>query len=125
MRIKAEIDEIPPTVNHYWGKKGKVWYVSKKAKNFKEKIAWIILAKKETRETALKMRENCENVKISIRVFLKDNRKRDIDNMLKGILDALKGVVYEDDSIVSLINIEKIKSKKIQTEIIVECANNS
>lgn len=38
-----------------------------------------------------------ERLKIELTFFLPDKRKRDPTNLLKGLLDALEGVVYNDD----------------------------
>jgi len=43
--------------------------------------------------------------------------KPDIDNLVKAILDALNGIVWQDDAQVTQINIQKIWSAKDQIEI--------
>jgi len=37
-----------------------------------------------------------------------DKRKRDLDNMAKSILDALKGVLYKDDSQIFDLHLKKV-----------------
>ncbi len=37
-------------------------------------------------------------VKLSIIFKFKDRRKRDLDNLTKAIVDAMKGYLYQDDS---------------------------
>ncbi len=123
MQIRIEIDEIPPTVNHYWGKSGKSWYTLKKVRGFKEKLAWTVLSKKENRQIISSIYN--KGVEVDIEVYIHDRRRRDIDNMLKGILDALKGIVYSDDSLVSSVKISKRLSQEPKTVIIVKACENS
>ena len=117
MKIHIEIDEIPPTVNHYWGKRGKAWYTLKKVQMFKERLAWIVLSKKENRKIISTIWNR--DIEMDIEVYIHDRRRRDIDNMLKGIMDALKGVVYSDDSLVSSVRISKKMAEKPKTIIVV------
>ena len=51
---------------------------------------------------------------IAIQIMIKesDYKHKDIDNVTKSILDALKGIVYEDDIQIDMIHIQKIKSDK-------------
>ena len=50
---------------------------------------------------------------VTIRFFYKDNKKRDIDNPIKSVLDAMNGIVYEDDvQVVKLRVFKHIKQKK-------------
>lgn len=56
---------------------------------------------------------------VTIRFFYKDNRKRDIDNPIKSILDALNGLVYVDDSQVVKLKVYKHVKQK-QNAVFVE-----
>lgn len=38
------------------------------------------------------------DIRLQVHFFFKDHRRRDLDNQNKLILDALNGIVYEDDS---------------------------
>lgn len=83
----------PPSVNHYWGQRGKQRFLTKRAKEFRALIddaVWNGFAstKAITGELAFFMT-----------VWPPDKRKRDLDNLLKGTLDALMHAkVFEDDS---------------------------
>ena len=46
----------------------------------------------------------CE-VSLSVRFFFKTKRRRDLDNQNKLVLDALSGIVYDDDSQVSELHL--------------------
>ena len=81
----------PPTVNHYWGQLGSKKFLGKKGKEFREAVFLCCLnARKGTLNARLKM---------EVYLYPPDNRKRDIDNVLKPLLDALEHAnVYENDS---------------------------
>ena len=85
----------PPTVNHYWkttARKGRVnKYISEKGKRFASDVIW--LAHQINANKKLTGRLNVE-----VQVYVPDNRRRDLDNLCKSLLDALqKADVYKDD----------------------------
>ncbi|OGU41354.1 MAG: hypothetical protein A3K31_17005 [Ignavibacteria bacterium RIFOXYA12_FULL_35_25] len=51
-------------------------------------------------------------VAVQIMIKASDYKNKDIDNVTKSILDALKGIVFEDDVQIDMIHIQKIKSDK-------------
>ena len=53
---------------------------------------------------------------VSIEYYPKDNRRRDIDNLAKPILDLFEGMVYDDDTQVDLIHIIRRKVNKALDE---------
>ena len=66
----------------------------------KEAIAWE--AKSQWRGEPLE-----GEVCLNIVQYFGDNRKRDIDAFLKILLDALSGVLYQDDSQITELNVVK------------------
>ena len=48
------------------------------------------------------------SLKIHIRLYFKDKRKRDIDNYNKAILDSMTKIIYEDDSQIEELNVKKL-----------------
>jgi crossover junction endodeoxyribonuclease RusA len=81
----------PPSVNHYWGQVGSRKFLGKKGKEFREEVFLC----------ALNARKGALNGRLEVKVYLypPDKRKRDIDNVLKSLLDALEHAgVYENDS---------------------------
>lgn len=52
------------------------------------------------------------NLKINIRLYFWDKRKRDIDNYNKLLLDSLSWICYEDDSQIQIMEIRKLYSKE-------------
>jgi crossover junction endodeoxyribonuclease RusA len=81
----------PPTVNHYWGQLGSKKFLGKKGKEFREAV---FLCSYNARKGALN-----ERLHMEVYLYPPDNRKRDVDNILKPLLDALEHAnVYENDS---------------------------
>lgn len=60
-------------------------------------------------------------VELAVRLYFPDKRTRDIDNYHKLSLDALSGIVYEDDKQIQRMVIEKFIDKdnpRIEIEVI-------
>lgn len=107
----------PPTVNHYYGQKtnggrfikqaGKAFRAEVKATAMEEKACNYI--------TGL--------IHVEIDAFPPDNRKRDLDNINKALLDALEdaGVFKDDSQIVKLTSTkhEPIKGGKVVVRVLV------
>jgi crossover junction endodeoxyribonuclease RusA len=81
----------PPSVNHYWRRCGNRYFVSQEGRNYRDTVIG------RCREN--KVRYPKENkLKLSIDAFPPDRRRRDLDNVLKSLLDSLQHAkVYEDD----------------------------
>jgi len=57
---------------------------------------------------------------LDIKFYFKDKRSRDLDNLLKPLIDALKDVVIEDDSNIYKITCEKLLGQEDnKTEIVI------
>ena len=52
------------------------------------------------------------SIKVNLRFFHGDKRKRDIDNYNKILLDSLSGIVYDDDKQIDSLHIEKYYDKE-------------
>lgn len=87
----------PPSVNHYWILCNNRKVLGKKGRIFRE----AIVAKYATVEPVF-----TTEVEVEIVVTLPDRRKRDIDNILKPILDALEHAnVLENDRLVASLHV--------------------
>jgi len=95
----------PLSVNHLYGrtKTGRT-YITKDGVLRKQAYAW---------ETKVQYRGKpleCP-VQVDIKLFYSTNRKRDTDNALKTIFDALTGIVLKDDSQIIKHSVEKAIDK--------------
>ena len=81
----------PPTVNTYWARSKYGVILTKKGRDYRETAIQVIEAQKV--ETFI------HPVHISINLYPPDNRKRDLDNTLKAMFDAIQhaGVVIDDN----------------------------
>lgn len=89
--------DYPPSVNHYWihgTRNGRaIVYIGAKGRIYRETSYWVI---KEALNGAAAL---TENVSLSVSLYPPDRRKRDVDNVLKCLLDTLTHAnVWEDDS---------------------------
>lgn len=92
----------PPSVNRYWRKVGNRMLISKAGRDYKRQVC------KATKGLiAQPMRGP---VSVAIEAAPPDKRIRDLDNLLKAPLDALKGAgVYLDDSQIDEIHLYRVE----------------
>ena len=99
--IRLELSTMPPSVNSLWVNKPNGRYKSKRGKIF-ENLACDELKKQ------FRCKPLANSLKVRIRLYFKDKRKRDIDNYNKAILDSMTEIVYEDDSQIEELNVKKM-----------------
>lgn len=97
--IEVELP-YPPTVNHYWGlSRAGRWYIKAAGKRFRDDVVGI-MAEQQIGPIQGKL-------DMQIAVFPPDHRRRDVDNVLKALLDALEhGEAYENDNQIKRLEIE-------------------
>ena len=94
----------PPSVNNYWIHRGRGTFISDAGIMFIKSVKVAIVQAKLYKPMLGKLH-------VSIKLFPPDKRRRDIDNVLKSILDALtKGGLMEDDSQVKRLDVEMLES---------------
>ncbi len=82
----------PPSVNHYWGKSGHRVFISKKGNDFRQEVTCKAIGLDGYFSPLARLH-------MEIYAFPPDKRKRDLDNILKSLLDALQHAgLYEDDN---------------------------
>ena len=84
----------PPTVNTYWRYwQGKV-LISKKGREYRKAVAGEVLLQKANKNIDYAM-------KVEIKAYRPDRRRRDLDNILKAILDSMTHAgVMQDDALI-------------------------
>ena len=104
---------MPPSVNSLWINKPNGRYKSKTGKIF-EKTARSEL------KNQFRYKPLVNGLKVHIRLYFKDKRKRDIDNYNKAILDSMTKIIYEDDSQIEELNVKKLVGcgfNKVEIEV--------
>jgi crossover junction endodeoxyribonuclease RusA len=90
----------PPSINHYWRRVGNRTLISREGRVFRRKVLSIL--------RTLNPLCSVNTLAVSIEVYPPDRRRRDLDNLLKSLLDAMQhGGLYQDDSQIVQLQIEK------------------
>ena len=92
---------FPPSVNHYWRHVGPRVLVSAKGRTYRKEVNAILNRK------GIEPLEG--DLFLDITLIPPDRRRRDIDNYLKALLDAMQyGGMYLDDCQIVRLTIEKL-----------------
>lgn len=90
----------PPSINHYWRRVGPRTLISREGRRFRERVTATL--------AALRVQPLTGRLAVRVEVYPPDNRRRDIDNVQKALLDAMQhGGAYADDSQIVRLTIEK------------------
>ena len=82
----------PPTVNTYWRSVGGRVLISKNGREYRQAVAELAAAEDWPKFGA-------QRVSVRIEAWMPDKRRRDLDNLLKSLLDSLTHAgVLDDDS---------------------------
>jgi len=82
---------FPPSVNHYWRHVGHRTLISRTGRAYRQQVLHDV--------QQLGLRAITGPIKLEVIATRPDRRRRDVDNLLKSLLDALDHAdVYEDDS---------------------------
>ena len=81
----------PPSLNHYWRRVGHRTLISRAGRQYREAV-WLHIRRQGVQDRPGRLR-------VEIDAYPPDRRRRDLDNALKALLDAMEhGGVYQDDS---------------------------
>jgi len=82
----------PPTVNTYWRNVAGRVLISQSGREYRQAIAELAAAEKWPKYGSARL-------SVSIEAWMPDKRRRDLDNLLKSMLDSLTHAgVWDDDS---------------------------
>jgi len=82
---------LPPSDNHIYLQRGKMRFMTKEAKNWKENAQWEIKIQRASKRKMI-----VRDTKIGKVIFYLKHW-RDIQGSLKLIFDAMEGIIYEND----------------------------
>jgi crossover junction endodeoxyribonuclease RusA len=106
----------PPSVNHYWGRCGTRYFIGAKGIAFRE-----IVSIKTFNETFGKT----SRLSVKINAHPPDKRRRDLDNILKCLLDSFQHAgVYEDDNQIDDIHIIRMPSLEGKVIVHIQSISN-
>ena len=115
--IKITLKGTPQSVNHCYKTMCRgsfpTRYMTPKAKTLKEDYQWQI-------KQQYKGLIHTNPLKVKMKLYMKTHRKSDIDNFNKITFDSLTGLIWEDDSQIEDLNIQKFVDKenpRIELEI--------
>lgn len=113
--MKIILPGAPQSTNHLYKRAGNHpgLYMTSEGKALKVEYQWE--AKAQWRRPVFE-----GDMRVEIKLFFSDNRRRDWDNWHKISMDALTGIVWRDDSQVVKATVEKcLDPKKPRIEIII------
>jgi len=92
----------PPSVNHYWRRVGPRTLISREGRAFRRNVRALLGGGGPRKPPA------GGRVALAMNAFPPDRRRRDLDNLLKSVLDSLEHAgVYADDSQVDLLLVRR------------------
>ncbi len=82
----------PPTVNTYWRNVGGRVLISREGRQYRQAVAELAAAERWPKFGSSRL-------SVQIEAWMPDKRRRDLDNLLKSLLDSLTHAgVWDDDS---------------------------
>ena len=105
----------PPSVNHYWRNfRGRI-VIGAKGRAYRQAVIASVIEQGVPRD-----RISCR-LAVNIDAYPPDNRRRDIDNINKALLDAIVAAeVIEDDGLIdalSIIRLDPAKDGRVEVRI--------
>ena len=101
---------FPPSTNTYWRSigRGRV-IISKRGREYREEVVYACIVERG----AIAPDPMEGRLVVTIEAIAPDKRRRDLDNMLKAVLDSLEHAkVYENDSQIDDLRITRLPPRK-------------
>ena len=99
-RVRSFELPYPPSVNHYWRRVGDATIISREGRRFRKEVCDLLVPMQGDRFEG----------RLAVRILAcpPDARRRDLDNIMKALLDALEhGGVYRDDGQIDCLFVER------------------
>lgn len=94
----------PPTVNTYYSVVGGRKVLSKRGREYRKEVAWLLSGEQQSFED--------RRLALHITVHARSKRRADLDNLLKSLLDAMQYAgLYDDDSQIDDLHIVRGPNK--------------
>ena len=102
----------PPSVNHYYRRVGHRTLISREGRKYRAEICAIL--------RDLRFRPFDGELAMTLDAYPPDKRRRDVNNILKSLLDAMQHAgAYHDDSQIKKLNIEMLEPARPTGKVIV------
>lgn len=113
MRFTLELP-WPPSANTYWRRNGGRYFISKRGQDYRAFVTKVCHPYK-----GFFMAE--DRLRVRIKAYPPDKRKRDLDNLFKSVLDSIQhSGIYADDSQIDKLSIERMPEYDGRITIYVE-----
>lgn len=104
----------PPSINTYWRRNGGRYFISKRGQDYREYVSKVCYAYQ-----GLFVAE--DRLRLRIKAYPPDKRRRDLDNILKGMIDSLQHAgLFPDDSQIDNLSIERMPEHEGKITVHVE-----
>lgn len=107
----------PPSINHYWRHTKNGHYISNEGKQYRDLVFYQCL-----KHQGIFNKDN--RLSVHIQAYPPDKRKRDLDNVLKALLDALQHAgIYTDDSQIDRLSISRHLPLEGTVQVMIDSIN--
>lgn len=106
----------PQSINHYYIRSGRRTFISAKGKLYRQQVHTAC-----KKAGAFKFHRK-NRLAIKVILYPPDNRRRDIDNILKCLLDSLESAgLFADDEQIDKLIVERIHDNQNKCLVTVKC----